>query len=90
MTRMDAVRKSDHYADLWRVFTSTIRWLAAATVVALIGLLVDRDKHPAIDLVYATSFVVLVAALRVLRLMMVFEGVVTIMSGPSKARPGGS
>ncbi|HEY7974694.1 MAG TPA: hypothetical protein VID72_05075, partial [Ktedonobacterales bacterium] len=44
--RLAIVRDSKHYATLWRVFVAAMRGLALATLVALAGLIVDRDAAP--------------------------------------------
>ena len=44
--RLEILRNSDHYVDLWRTFTSAIRALGLATVVSLIGLIGERENVP--------------------------------------------
>jgi hypothetical protein len=44
--RLAVVRESTQYPMLWKTFSGTIRTLAGATVIALVCLLVDRDRDP--------------------------------------------
>ena len=44
--RFALLRGSAHYKTLWRTFTSTIRFLGLATLLALAALLGDRDAGP--------------------------------------------
>lgn len=40
------LRSSSQYPTLWRVFSLTLRVLAAVTVIAIVGLIADRDDAP--------------------------------------------
>jgi hypothetical protein len=42
--RMRFLRSSAAYGQIWTIFTSAIRWLAAATAVSLIALLLDHEQ----------------------------------------------
>ena len=86
--RLTVVRESKHYAVLWEVFTATIRTLGFATVVALFGLVLDRDNHPMNAMLYLTVFASVLAALRLARCVWVLENVITLVAGASKARTG--
>lgn len=89
--RLKIVRESTQYPTLWRVFMSTIRSLAAATIAAVLCLLIDRDPpngHPvhwAFYLAFGTS---LLATARLARSIWVLQRVVTLVSGESKERSG--
>lgn len=86
--RLAVVRESKHYPTLWNVFTATIRTLGLATVVALLGLILDRDSSPMKGVLYLTVFTSVLAALRLGRCVWVLENVITLVTGHSKARPG--
>ena len=86
--RLAVVRESKHYPTLWKVFTATIRTLGLATVVALSGLILDRDSSPMKWVLYFTVFASILAALRLARCVWVLENVITLVTGHSKARPG--
>lgn len=86
--RLTVVRESKHYPTLWKVFTATIRTLGFATVVALFGLILDRDNHPMNAVLYLTVFASVLAALRLARCAWVLENVITLVAGQPKARAG--
>lgn len=86
--RLAVVRESKHYPTLWKVFTATIRTLGLATVVALLGLILDRDNSPTKAVLYLTVFASLLGALRLGRCVWVLENVITLVTGNSKARSG--
>lgn len=86
--RLAVVRESKHYPTLWKVFTATIRTLGLATVVALLGLILDRDSSPIKAVLYLTVFASILGALRLARCVWVLENVITLVTGHSKARSG--
>ena len=86
--RLTVVRESKPYPTLWKVFTATIRTLGFATVVALFGLILDRDNHPMNPVLYLTVFASVLAALRLARCAWVLENVITLVAGVSKERTG--
>ena len=87
--RLTVVRESKHYPKLWAVFTAANKALALATLVALVGLVVDRDSTPAPVILYVMVFAVLLSSFRLLRCIWVLENVVKIITAPSKTRQGG-
>lgn len=85
--RMEFVRKSDAYPQIWRVFTSAIRWLAAATAVSLVALLLDHEdpvlSEQWIDAIRAALLLVsLAATMRLGSSMWVLERLVTLVNTP--------
>lgn len=66
---MAYVRGSSQYPRLWRVFISATRLLAIATILALIGLIVDTNpsKLTAAQLIWLRGFFLLVTVTTVLR-----------------------
>lgn len=86
--RLTVLRESKHYPTLWKVFTATIRTLGLATVVALFGLILDRDNHPINVVLYLTVFASVLAVLRLARCAWVLENVITLVAGLPKARTG--
>lgn len=86
--RLAVVRESRHYPTLWKVFTATIRTLGLATVVALLGLILDRDGSPMKWVLYFTVFTMILAALRLSRCVWILENVIELVTGHSKARSG--
>ncbi len=86
--RLAVVRESPHYGTVWKVFVSAIRWIGVATLVALIGLIIDRDRDPEIVVLYASVLTALIASLRLMRCVWVLENVIELVTAPSKARWG--
>lgn len=86
--RLAVVRESKHYPTLWKVFTAAIRTLGLATVVALLGLILDRESSPMKWVLYLTVFAMILAILRLSRCVWVLENVITLVTGPPKARSG--
>lgn len=80
--RLAVVRESQHYPMLWRTFGATIRALAAATVVALLCLLFDRDSAPVLWLMVPLVFFVLLSVLRLARTIWALEHVVALVTKP--------
>lgn len=76
--RLAVVRESKHYPTLWKVFTATIRTLGFATVVALLGLILDRDSSPMKSVLYLTVFSTMLATFRLGRCVWVLENVITL------------
>ncbi len=90
--RLRVVRESVHYRDLWRTFNSAIRVLGLATAAAVAALITDKDApagHPDHVVFYVCFFASLLAALRLARCIWVLHHVVSIATGPSRARPPG-
>ncbi len=78
--KLDIVRKSAHYATLWHTFNSAIRILAVSTVIALVGLVVDKDKNPINIILYTNLFFVLLSFFRIARCVWILDYVVAIVS----------
>jgi hypothetical protein len=78
--RLAIIRQSRHYPTLWRVFFAAIRALGLATLVALAGLVLDRDNHPRDWVLYVTIFASFLAILRVARCAWVLENVIELVA----------
>lgn len=86
--RLALVRDTRHYLTLWRVFIAAMRALGAGTIVALVGLVLDRDGAPAPPILYVCAGTTVLSVLRVVRCLWVFERVIALVTAPTKARPG--
>lgn len=73
------VRQSATYPVLWRVFTSAVRWLGAATVAALLALVLDHGDFIGRLSLYTCIGTTLVATLRVGRCVWVMEKLIGIV-----------
>lgn len=83
--RLAIVRESRHYATLWHVFSAAMRSLALATVVALAGLIADRDAAPVHALLCLAVTTTLLAGLRVARTIWVFERLIALVTARHKS-----
>jgi hypothetical protein len=81
--KLEIVRKSAYYHVLWDTFNSAIKVLAAATVFALVGLVIDKDLHPVNIILYFNSFLTLLSFFRVARCIWILEYIVAIVSKKS-------
>jgi hypothetical protein len=88
--RMTIVRESGHYGTLWDVFTKSIFALAAATVTALVALVVDRDGNQKHFLVVGTFFFSLLSIARVFACVWLLEKLVKVIrNNPLSPKPAG-
>jgi hypothetical protein len=78
--RLAIIRQSRHYPTLWRVFFAAIRALGLATLLALAGLVLDRDNYPRDWVLYLTTFASLLAVLRVARCAWILENVIDLVT----------
>jgi hypothetical protein len=74
------LRKSPHYPTLWSTYTSAIRWLAGATIVAFVALIADRDTSFCRPALYVAVAVTLVAGFRLARSVWILEKVVDLVA----------
>lgn len=79
--RLRIVRESKHYNTLWAVFCATIRALAFALVISLIGLVFDRKGEPGHWVFIVATFAFLLSCLRVYRAIWVLENIVILVTG---------
>ena len=83
--RMAILRESKHYSDLWACFRSAMRFLAAATVVTLAGLVVAGEPGARIMFFIVAALSVL-SALRVGRCVWALNWIIRIFTGPPLER----
>ena len=86
-SRLQVVRASKHYGDMWQVFISSIKWLGAATTILIVGLLVDRDGVPRMWVFYTALFTISVVMVRLARMVWVLGRVIQLINSPSRSRP---
>ena len=82
--KLRIVRESGHYETIWRVFGATVRALAAATVLALAGLVIDRTGALGVPLSWSIVFAFLLSCLRVSRAVWVLGNVIALTARPSE------
>jgi len=78
--KLEIVRKSKHYMDLWQVFKSAIKALAFATIFALLGLIFDKDINPVNFILYINLFTAILSVFRVARCIWVLENIIAIVT----------
>ncbi len=78
--RFKLLREGKYYYQLWGVFKSTIEALALATIISLVGLILDRDVNPNWIILYFNLFSLILVFFRLYRSIWVLENIVNIMS----------
>ena len=84
--RMEILRESDHYPDLWATFRSAFRCLGLATLASLVGLVVSGPSLSRI-IFYVVAALASLAALRTARCIWAMNWVIHIFTGPPRAKP---
>jgi len=84
--RMEILRQSDHYSDLWATFRSALRYLGLATLASLVGLVISGPAPSRIIFYVVAGFAGL-AALRTARCIWAMNWVIRIFTGPPRAKP---
>lgn len=82
--KLEIVRKSSHYSDLWNTFRSAIKVLALATISALVGLIFDKDGAPNNIVLYFNVFMTILSFFRIGRCVWVFEYIIAIVTKQRK------
>lgn len=85
--RLDILRKSKYYKQLWNVFTSAIRVLAVTTCAWLLALFIDRDTSPNLFVLVVCFGATFLAVLRLGRAVWVLERIVEILTAPGESEP---
>jgi hypothetical protein len=77
--KFEFLRKSKHYPTMWRVMLSTVKALSIATVVMIIGLVLDCDSSPNNLVLCCCVFAILFALFRLKRCIWVLDNVIHII-----------
>lgn len=80
--KLDLLRKTKQWATLWRVFTGALRVFALVALLALSGIIFDRDEHPRPLLTYLIVFFVLLGLMRLYRILWAFERLIAVLIRP--------
>lgn len=83
--RMEVLRKSKHYPDLWETFKSALRSLGFATLAALIGLVVS-GASPSRLIFYVVAGLSGLATLRTARCIWAMNEVIHILTEPPRSK----
>lgn len=78
--KLNIVRKSSQYPKLWKIFSSTIRNLAIATLFSVICLLIDKDKSPIAFIVPLLFMVTILSLVRIIRTIWALEQIIFLVT----------
>jgi hypothetical protein len=78
--QLHLLRQNQYKDQLWDVLFSTMKLLGLATVIAVLGLLIDTENTPHIWLSYLTFGAIISVALRLIRCVWILENVVRIVA----------
>lgn len=76
--KFEIIRRSSHYSDLWKVFTSSIRAFSSATIISMLALVIDKNDSPFPPIFFITVFAIILSCFRVFRVIWVIEKIVYI------------
>lgn len=82
--KLEIVRMSSHYMDLWDTFKSAIAVLAFATMTTLVGLIFDRDSAPVNAILYLNVFASILSFFRIARCIWVLNYIIVIVTKQRK------
>jgi hypothetical protein len=88
LPRLQMLRQSPWYKEMYRVFTSAIRALTVASVLSVIALVGDRNAHPVNLLTALVAGSTVTALARLVRLLAVMERIVEIVIRNPARAPG--
>ena len=81
--RLKHLRRSERRDTMWKVFFSTIRSLALLVIVSFVGLIVDHQDEPIVEVAVAFFFAGLLSLFRVARSVWLLQRIIAIMALPS-------
>jgi len=81
--KLELLRKSKNYETLYRVFIAAIKYLAFTTLIAIIGLVADKDLSPHNWIMYLVFFGVLLSIFSLGRCIWVIEKLISIITSRS-------
>lgn len=73
---LNILRKSKHYFLIFKVYLSCSKYLALTTILAIVGLIVDKDGAPIIWFTALVCWALLISIFRLLRCMWILEKMV--------------
>lgn len=81
--RLEIVRTSKYYPLIWDTFNSSVKWLGAATLISIIGMILKNGPWSTY-LFYLTVFLTLLISWRLYRCIWVMEKIIKIITKPGK------
>ena len=82
--KLEIVRMSDHYMDLWNTFKSAILVLGMATMTTLLGLIFDTDISPINSILYINIYASILSFFRIARCIWVLNYIIAIVTKERK------
>jgi hypothetical protein len=82
--RLEIIRNSRHSRILWKIFSSTIRYLSIATILAIIAMVADRDNNKNIHILSLLFMFTTISIERLARSIWILEKIIHLLSLPSK------
>ena len=77
--KLEIIVENDNYRDLWTTFTDTIKFLAVATLIAIISLIVDNSGIINWILFSLSIYSTLIVVVRIYRCIQIFEKIIRIL-----------
>ena len=78
--KLNVLRASTEYPKLWKTFSSTIWTLGITTLVALVCLLIDKDKTP-VELIVPVVFIfIIISIFRIARTIWALENIILLVT----------
>jgi hypothetical protein len=81
-SKLVILRGSRHWRKLWSIFTRGVWVSSSVAIMALIGLVFDRDARPEPSLTYAMIFALMLGVVRLFLIAWAFQKLVIIMVRP--------
>lgn len=78
--KLQVLRESERYVDLWTTFKSAIAVLAFATMTTLLGLVFDKDDAPINLILYINGFASILSFFRVARCIWILNYIIAIVT----------
>jgi hypothetical protein len=78
--KLQLLKKSPYYGDIFKIFTSAAKFLALGAVTAFAGLILDRDSAPQPPIGYVMIWLLIISMLRLYRCIWVVESLAKIVT----------
>lgn len=82
MPKFTLLRKTTQYAYIFTVYFNAIYWLAASTVLSIVGFVLDRETSPRRWLMMLAAYVFFITACRVWRCVWILQAMTKIVATP--------
>ena len=76
--KLGILTKSPYYSYIYKVYISTIKVLAIATILGLVSLVYDKDSNPHCIMLYLNLWITILICLRLFRCLWILENVIKV------------